>query len=235
MSDQNEPLLLQWQVEIKRIMEAVLWYVLTGTRGGPNRVRLLQAIDERPRNANQFAEDLDLDYTTIRHHLEVPHHQPNEFSSDRGAVPSISRRFKDLRESSTSCFVGPVIIPRRFVKHSTIQLDSLVQIVTRKGLDGDSHYRSFEPGLDNHSLGKCPTDLFAARLSHYSLSPIRRISTKPTADTDYERDSGLCSLDSLLEMCFAGVLREHIISLYVVVSIVFANVLGSNCCNSRIR
>lgn len=52
-------------------MEAVLWYVLTGTRGGPNRVRLLRAVDERPRNANQLAEDLELDYTTIRHHLDV--------------------------------------------------------------------------------------------------------------------------------------------------------------------
>ncbi len=52
-------------------MEAVLWYVLTGTRGGKNRVRILRALDERPRNANQLAEDLDLDYKTIRHHLEV--------------------------------------------------------------------------------------------------------------------------------------------------------------------
>ena len=52
-------------------MEAVLWYVLTGTRGGPNRVRLLRAIDERPRNANKLAEELDVDYTTVRHHLDV--------------------------------------------------------------------------------------------------------------------------------------------------------------------
>ncbi len=52
-------------------MEAVLWYVLTGTRGGKNRVRILRALDERPRNANQLAEDLDLDYKTIRHHLDV--------------------------------------------------------------------------------------------------------------------------------------------------------------------
>jgi DNA-binding transcriptional ArsR family regulator len=52
-------------------MEAVLWYVLTGTRGGTNRVRILRAIDERPRNANQLAEDLDLDYKTVRHHLDV--------------------------------------------------------------------------------------------------------------------------------------------------------------------
>jgi DNA-binding transcriptional ArsR family regulator len=52
-------------------MEAALWYVLTGTRGGPNRVRLLRAVAERPRNANQLADDLDLDYKTVRHHLDV--------------------------------------------------------------------------------------------------------------------------------------------------------------------
>jgi len=52
-------------------MEAALWYVLTGTRGGPNRVRLLRALDDRPRNANQLAEALDLDYKTVRHHLDV--------------------------------------------------------------------------------------------------------------------------------------------------------------------
>ncbi|WP_440989676.1 ArsR/SmtB family transcription factor [Haloarchaeobius baliensis] len=52
-------------------MEAVLWYVMTGTRGGENRVRILRAIDERPRNANKLAEELDLDYKTVRHHLDV--------------------------------------------------------------------------------------------------------------------------------------------------------------------
>jgi DNA-binding transcriptional ArsR family regulator len=52
-------------------MEAALWYVLTGTRGGTNRARILRALDERPRNANQLAEDLNLDYKTIRHHLDV--------------------------------------------------------------------------------------------------------------------------------------------------------------------
>ena len=52
-------------------MEAVLWYVLSGTRGGPNRARILRAVDERPRNPNQLAEDLDLDYKTIQHHFEV--------------------------------------------------------------------------------------------------------------------------------------------------------------------
>jgi DNA-binding transcriptional ArsR family regulator len=52
-------------------MEAVLWYVIVGTRGGENRARILQAVDEQPRNANQLAEDLDLDYKTVRHHCDV--------------------------------------------------------------------------------------------------------------------------------------------------------------------
>jgi len=52
-------------------MEAVLWYVLAGTRGGPNRTRIVRALDDRPRNANQLAEYLDLNYETVRHHLDV--------------------------------------------------------------------------------------------------------------------------------------------------------------------
>lgn len=53
------------------VMEAALWYVLSGTRGGANRARILRAVDERPRNPNQLAEELGLNYDTVRHHLEV--------------------------------------------------------------------------------------------------------------------------------------------------------------------
>ena len=52
-------------------MEGVLWYVLASSRGGPTRVRILRALDKRPQNANQLAEELEMDYTTIRHHLDV--------------------------------------------------------------------------------------------------------------------------------------------------------------------
>jgi len=52
-------------------METVLWQALAGTRGGPNRARILRALAERPRNANRLAEELDLAYNTVRHHLEV--------------------------------------------------------------------------------------------------------------------------------------------------------------------
>lgn len=52
-------------------MEGVLWYLLASSRGAPTRVRIVRALDERPRNANQLATELDLDYTTVRHHLDV--------------------------------------------------------------------------------------------------------------------------------------------------------------------
>lgn len=52
-------------------MEGVLWHLLASSRGGPSRVRIVRALDERPRNANELAEHLDLDYTTVRHHLDV--------------------------------------------------------------------------------------------------------------------------------------------------------------------
>jgi len=77
-------------------MEGVLWYVLTGTRGGKNRVRLLRALEERPRNANQLAEDLDLDYKTVRHHLDVlmENDVVTRSGDDYGAIYLVTDRTK---------------------------------------------------------------------------------------------------------------------------------------------
>ncbi|WP_276273915.1 ArsR/SmtB family transcription factor [Haloarcula litorea] len=63
-------------------MDTVLWQVLAGTRGGPNRARILRALDERPRNANRLADDLDLAYNTVRHHLDVLEESDVVTSSD---------------------------------------------------------------------------------------------------------------------------------------------------------
>lgn len=52
-------------------MDGVLWYLLASSRGGPTRVRIVQALNERPQNANQLATELEMDYTTIRHHLDI--------------------------------------------------------------------------------------------------------------------------------------------------------------------
>ena len=52
-------------------MEKALWYLFAGTRGGANRVRIVRELDQRPRNANELADRLDLDYNTITHHLDM--------------------------------------------------------------------------------------------------------------------------------------------------------------------
>ncbi|PCR92215.1 winged helix-turn-helix domain-containing protein [Natrinema ejinorense] len=52
-------------------MEKALWYLIAGTRGGENRARIIRALEDKPRNANQLAGTLEVDYNTIRHHLEM--------------------------------------------------------------------------------------------------------------------------------------------------------------------
>lgn len=65
-------------------MEKVLWYLLAGTRGGENRARIIRALRERPRNANQLADHLDLDYNTVRYHLDMlTDHDVLEASGDQ--------------------------------------------------------------------------------------------------------------------------------------------------------
>ena len=50
-------------------MRKVLWWLIGGSRGGRNRVRIIRALNDKPMNANQLATALDLDYKTVRHHL----------------------------------------------------------------------------------------------------------------------------------------------------------------------
>ena len=52
-------------------MDGILWQLLASSRGAQTRSRLIRVLAERPRNANQLADELDVDYTTVRHHLDV--------------------------------------------------------------------------------------------------------------------------------------------------------------------
>jgi DNA-binding transcriptional ArsR family regulator len=51
--------------------ERVLWWLFGGSAGAATRARVLLAIREQPRNAQQLAQTLGVDYTTVRHHLRV--------------------------------------------------------------------------------------------------------------------------------------------------------------------
>ena len=48
-----------------------LWWLITGSKGGENRARIILELKNRPYNANKLAEKLSLDYKTIRHHIDV--------------------------------------------------------------------------------------------------------------------------------------------------------------------
>jgi DNA-binding transcriptional ArsR family regulator len=50
---------------------SLMWYLLVGTRGGPNRRRILTELRRSPSNAHQLSETLGLDYRTVRHHLRL--------------------------------------------------------------------------------------------------------------------------------------------------------------------
>jgi DNA-binding transcriptional ArsR family regulator len=52
-------------------MRQVLWWLIGGSRGGRNRLRILRTLETRPMNTNQLSEALDLNYKTVEHHLDV--------------------------------------------------------------------------------------------------------------------------------------------------------------------
>ena len=81
-------------------MEKALWYLIAGTRGGPNRAKIIRMLDERPRNANQLAEELDIKYNTVRHHLDmlVDHDVIEGGEQEYGKLYFLSDEFETHRE-----------------------------------------------------------------------------------------------------------------------------------------
>ena len=81
-------------------MEKAIWYLFVGTRGGENRARLVRALEERPRNANQLSDALGLEYNTIRYHLEKlsEHDVVETGGEDYGEMYFLTDRFEHHRE-----------------------------------------------------------------------------------------------------------------------------------------
>jgi DNA-binding transcriptional ArsR family regulator len=52
-------------------VKRILWYLFVGSRGGINRVKIIDLLKEHPYNINQLAEALNLDYKAIQHHISV--------------------------------------------------------------------------------------------------------------------------------------------------------------------
>ena len=49
----------------------LLWFLFAGTRGGDNRIKILDILIKNPLNINKISEELQLGYKTIQHHICV--------------------------------------------------------------------------------------------------------------------------------------------------------------------
>ena len=49
----------------------LFWWLFARSTGASTRLQLLQAVRDQPRNALQLSQALNMDYTTIRHHLGI--------------------------------------------------------------------------------------------------------------------------------------------------------------------
>ena len=80
-------------------MKRILWYLIAGSRGGVNRARIIKSLHERPYNANQLSKELDLDYKTIKHHMNIleDHDIIFNFTGKKkyGAMYSLSNRMEE--------------------------------------------------------------------------------------------------------------------------------------------
>src|SRR5919205_4292216 len=49
----------------------LLWYLFAGTKGGQNRIKIIDLLRQQPYNINKLAEYLGLDYKAVQHHINV--------------------------------------------------------------------------------------------------------------------------------------------------------------------
>jgi predicted transcriptional regulator len=49
----------------------LFWFLFAGSRGGENRIRIIDFLKKRPYNINQLADTLGVDYKLVQHHIGV--------------------------------------------------------------------------------------------------------------------------------------------------------------------
>jgi DNA-binding transcriptional ArsR family regulator len=101
--------------------ERLLWWVFAGSAGGERRVKVIYALRNQPRNAQQLSEVLGMDYKTIRHHLKV--FEQNRIVVTQGEKYGKLYFISDAMESNWGTFES--ILDRnttRFKRRSTMHL-----------------------------------------------------------------------------------------------------------------
>ncbi|NJD52788.1 MAG: PAS domain S-box protein [Candidatus Methanoperedens sp.] len=69
--DITENRLLKQEIKKSNKQQKLLCYLIQGTRGGKTRALILKHLNDRSYNAHQLSTVMNMDYKTIRHHLNV--------------------------------------------------------------------------------------------------------------------------------------------------------------------
>jgi predicted transcriptional regulator len=80
----------------------IFWYLFAGSRGGNNRIKIIELLEEHPHNINQLAETLKLDYKAIQHHISVL--EKNNMVSKVGEKYGVSYFISEYLESNITAF-----------------------------------------------------------------------------------------------------------------------------------
>lgn len=80
----------------------LLWYLFAGSRGGENRIKIINLLQDTPLNINRMAEVLNLDYKAVQHHVDVL--QKNNLVSRMGEKYGIMYFVSNYLESNMDTF-----------------------------------------------------------------------------------------------------------------------------------
>jgi DNA-binding transcriptional ArsR family regulator len=80
----------------------LLWFLFAGSKGGLNRMKIIDLIREKPYNINQLAESLGLDYKAVQHHISVL--EKNNLVTKMGEKYGVLYFFSNYLESNIEAF-----------------------------------------------------------------------------------------------------------------------------------
>lgn len=49
----------------------ILYWLLANSLGGNNRITILKGLFKKPQNAHELSQNLDIEYKTVRYHLNI--------------------------------------------------------------------------------------------------------------------------------------------------------------------
>ncbi len=75
----------------------LFWLLFVGSRGSDTRIRIMSVLRKRPRNRNQLATELGMDYKNIQHHIKIleENNLVKKIGSHYGLIYCVSALFEN--------------------------------------------------------------------------------------------------------------------------------------------